>query len=259
MRSLTLLISLLLSWECFAATTVLPHRRKAFQPVAAAGGSSTLLTDLAAYWKLDEASGTRVDSYSNAQDLTDNNTVTSTAGKQGNAARFAVANSEYLSRGDSATLSVSSSFSFAFWFRTTTDQTSSGFVEKENDYKVMKNNSDNVVFTVFDSASGSISAQATGTSIANNTWYFVVATYDHGDKKARLYINNGSEELSPGALTNGPKDGAGNFYMGIDTAIGWYDGDVDEVGFWKKVLTSTERTTLYNSGNGVTYPFAGLP
>jgi hypothetical protein len=226
---------------------------------AAGGGSSTLLTDLAAYWKLDEASGTRVDSYSNAQDLTDNNTVTSTTGKQGNAARFAVASSEYLSRADSTTLSVSDSFTFAFWIRTTTDQATSGFVEKENEYKVSKSGADNIGFTVFDSVSGTTGAVDLGTTINNATWYHVVATYDHSDKKARVYVNNGSEALASTALSNGPKDAAGNFYMGIDTAAGWYDGDLDEVGFWKRVLTPTERTTLYNSGNGVTYPFTGLP
>ncbi len=33
------------------------------------------------------------------------------------------------------------------------------------------------------------------------------------------------------------------------------DGSVDEVGIWNRTLTAGERTTLWNSGSGVTYPF----
>ena len=36
-------------------------------------------------------------------------------------------------------------------------------------------------------------------------------------------------------------------------------GRIDEVGFWKRVLTSSERSLLYNGGVGLTYPFSGAP
>src|SRR3990167_8248201 len=65
----------------------------------------TLPTSLMAYFKLDEASGTRVDSKS-TNDLTDNNTVTQAVGKVANAAQFTSANSEYLSIGDTLDLST---------------------------------------------------------------------------------------------------------------------------------------------------------
>jgi hypothetical protein len=32
-------------------------------------------------------------------------------------------------------------------------------------------------------------------------------------------------------------------------------GDIDEVGIWSRVLTSTEVTQLYNGGAGLQYPF----
>lgn len=65
---------------------------------------STLITDLAAYWKLDEASGTRSDSAGSSH-LTDNNTVTQSSGRVGNAGQFTAANNEYLSVADNAALS----------------------------------------------------------------------------------------------------------------------------------------------------------
>jgi hypothetical protein len=32
-------------------------------------------------------------------------------------------------------------------------------------------------------------------------------------------------------------------------------GVIDEVGIWKRALSASEITTLYNSGSGTTYPF----
>jgi hypothetical protein len=34
-----------------------------------------------------------------------------------------------------------------------------------------------------------------------------------------------------------------------------FNGSVDEFGIWKRALTSAEISSLYNSGNGLKYPF----
>lgn len=65
------------------------------------GGADSLLTDLVAWWSLDETSGTRVNAHNpGTYDLTDNNTVGYDTGVVGNAASFVGANSEFLSRND---------------------------------------------------------------------------------------------------------------------------------------------------------------
>ena len=64
-----------------------------------------LQAGLKAYWKLDESSGTRIDSHG-SNDLADNNTVGSATGKIGNAADFVEANTEFLSIADNADLST---------------------------------------------------------------------------------------------------------------------------------------------------------
>ena len=61
---------------------------------------------LVAYWRLDETSGSRLDSSGNGHTLTDNNTVTSGAGKVGTAAVFTRASSERLSRADQPAFEV---------------------------------------------------------------------------------------------------------------------------------------------------------
>ena len=71
-----------------------------------------------------------------------------------------------------------------------------------------------------------------------------------------MSINNGTP-----ILTYFPND-----YLDYKTGLpfhigygGWtnsyWNGQVDELGFWKRVLTSSERAVLWNSGNGRTYPF----
>ena len=68
--------------------------------------SSGLLTNLQAWYTLDEASGTRADSSGNGNSLTDVNTVTQAAGKLTNAAQFTRANSERLTIADNTSLSM---------------------------------------------------------------------------------------------------------------------------------------------------------
>ena len=79
------------------------------------GTPDALLTDLAAYWQLDEASGGRADSIG-GNDLTDTNTVTQAAGKIDTAAHFTAANNESLSIADNAALSMGDDdFTLAAW------------------------------------------------------------------------------------------------------------------------------------------------
>jgi hypothetical protein len=99
--------------------------------------------------------------------------------------------------------------------------------------------------------------------IANNfgalsvgVWYHIVAWYDSGSSLCGIAINDGTPNtasttgLGPGNETCGFAIGRPGDYTG-----NYFDGVIDEVGFWKRALTPAERTELYNSGNGKTYPF----
>src|SRR6267378_4108573 len=84
------------------------------------GAGSSLITGLAGYWKLDEVSNgsapvTRVDS-AGTNDLTDNNTTPSAAGKISNAINPLLANSEFLSHVSNATLQTGNiDFTLTAW------------------------------------------------------------------------------------------------------------------------------------------------
>ena len=67
--------------------------------------------------------------------------------------------------------------------------------------------------------------------------------------------------LSAGHGARGVKDGADGFASGArtDTVPSYFDGRIDEVGLWKRVLSASECTCLVNSGTGCLYPFGSCP
>lgn len=213
------------------------------------------LTDsLAAYFKLDEASGNRVDVV-NGITLTDNNTVTSNPGKIATAAQFTAANSEYLSVTDSATMSSGDiDFTWAGWFYLDSlGAQRSVFGKSDNatvdEYRLLILATN--VPTWYVNNTG-VQASTFGACSAS-TWYFFVGQYDATNNLVKVSINNGAFNTT--ALAAGA-DTAHPFNIGANNgASPFMNGRVDELGFWKRLLTADEITRLYNDGDGFAYPF----
>lgn len=226
------------------------------------GGGSTLLTDIIAYWKLDEASGTRNDSVGSTN-LSDNNTVTSATGKINNAGQFVAANSEYLEALDNAAMSVGAgSFTFTCWVNLASKATYQSIVSKANfsaplEYHLIYHPAyDNFMWLLADSG-GTITELRASTfgSPSTSTWYFLAAWYDSGSGLMKVSVNNGTVDTVSGPT---PFDGASRFRLGAynySAASFPMDGMIDEVGFWKRTLTAGEITSLYNGSSGLSYPF----
>jgi hypothetical protein len=223
---------------------------------------NTLINDLLAYWKLDETSGTRFDSTANNNDLTDNNTVGSGTGKIGNAASFVAANNEYLSRSSSSgLLAGTGGITVAAWVKpdvvnqtqqiagvwegtTLTDQYRIGILASGEYFVQVRDNSGTTALT-------SIAGSA-----VSGAWRLVFGWYDATAQTINLQVFDGSTNptstISFTATLNVPSSPLFNVAKG---GAAYYDGLIDELGSWERVLTLTERTQLYNSGSGLTYPF----
>lgn len=221
---------------------------------------STLYTGLQAFWKLAEASGTRADEWGD-NDLTDNNTVTGNPGKIGNACQFTAANSEYLSVVDNAALSMGDfDFTIAGWvyldslgvLRWAVSKYGSGTTQE---YGIYVDTSNRMNFFV--SPDGTLFTLVTNTSVTltTGTWYFVCAWHDATANTINLSVNNGT--AASAAHTTGVWNGPSSFLLGARAAgTEPWNGRLDAWGVWKKALSASERTTLYNAGTGVEHPFS---
>jgi hypothetical protein len=222
-----------------------------------------LTDDLKAYWKLNETSGTRSDSV-NSHDLTDNNTVGYTSsGVVGNAASFTKANSEYLSVADTADLQTGDiNFSISAWvkFDTLTGATVYGIAARNTTGSNREWTLDHYAGTgwrmyVYGSGGTGVGNVTNTHTPSTGTWYHVVAWHSSTSNQVGIAINDGTPVTASTSGAPTVKSGI-TFTLGELGGSNYHDGDIDEVGFWKKVLSGDEIEELYNSGSGFTYPFS---
>lgn len=220
-----------------------------------------VIDNLVAYWELNEASGAAIDAH-NDNDLTQNGTIGSSAGVVGNARDFESANAEFFNIVDNADLSMGNiAFSLAGWAKLTDKSSARVFISKTNgtnlEYEIRYNDGlDRLRFTV-SSASNftnvtSISADTLG-SPATGTWYFIVARHDPVANTIDISVNGGA--IDSGAYTFGTYDSSADLFLGREnTGSNLYlNGSLDEWGIWKRKLSASDISFLYNSGNGRSY------
>jgi hypothetical protein len=95
-----------------------------------------------------------------------------------------------------------------------------------------------------------------------NEWHYLVGVYDASERKVYLHVDgvidtvgasastvdflcSATLTLCDGAISNGNIQG--------------FNGLIDEIGIWNRILQPYEITMLYNSGNGLRYPFKEIP
>ncbi|NOT05220.1 MAG: DUF11 domain-containing protein [Anaerolineales bacterium] len=224
-------------------------------------------TGLVAWWSLNETSGTRNDSFG-SNTLTDNNTVTSTTGKKGNAAQFTWTNSEWLSKADNADLSTGDiDFTVCGWMNINTKTTYRGLLSK---WEHSTNNKEYYIGYASDlgrftfvvsnngTATGGIAANSFGAP-TTGTWNYVCAWHDATANTLNIQVNNGTVDSA--AWSAGVYNGTAPFNIGRigGGTTSYHDGLSDEIVFYKRILTAGERSWLYNAGNGRTYSDLSLP
>ena len=221
----------------------------------------SLLDNLISYWKLDEASGNAIDSHG-TNTLTDENTVGTAAGKISNARDFEANNAERFFIASNASLQTGDiDFTFSFWMNPETVGNfavmvnKSGAAAADREYAVYNSFANQLNFFIYDPA-GNIVNVNSGVSLIVGTWFHVLVWHDSVANQIAISVNNATPVTlshSTGVRTNNFE-----FQLGARKDQGFfYDGLIDECGFWKRVLTPAERTALYNGGNGLSYDAFG--
>lgn len=215
-----------------------------------------LKENLIAHWSLEEASGSRADDIG-GNTLLDTNTVTSNPGKIGTAAQLTAASGEYLALADNAALSMGDiDFTVGAWVYLDTTASIMYVLSKLTagtvagiEYRLFYSTGASLTFSV---SNGTTNTNvAAGGVLVASSWYFAVGWHDSVANTVNIQLNNGTP-VSAGH-TVGAQDGVAPFHIGAANASNFWNGRLDQVGVWKRVLTTQERTDLYNGGAGLAF------
>jgi hypothetical protein len=205
---------------------------------------------------MQEVSGSRSDVVGGVT-LTDNNTVASGTGHvQATAARFVAANSEYFSN---AELSFGdANYSWALWMNVDVIVNNGSLLIKGisdlAEYILAVSLIDATRYTLLWRTRAQADQSASGI-LFRNAWHLIVVAHDATNNQ--LYISVDGVAPVPVATAGSPAASAQLFTMGTMFATFFYDGFIEQVGRWSRVLTAADITSLWNGGTGRTYPFPG--
>lgn len=223
--------------------------------IGAAVAGNGLLNGLVSYWKLDESSG-------NALDAHGSNDGTVTSATQGSTGKINTSyyfnGLGYITIGD--ILSGPTAFSISVWF--IKDNTNGEFLINkgiglgtEREYLLAYDNADGKMFvTFYDETNDTSTVTKANSAITADgaTWHHLVMTWD--GSTVTFYLNGSND--GGGANSEVIRNTSSNFAICWDehpSLQRYWTGKVDEIGIWNRELTSDDITTLYNSGNGLSY------
>jgi hypothetical protein len=229
----------------------------------------SLVTGLLAHWRMDEASSDRLDASINSYDLTYNLApipLVQVTGKIGKAAQiptlthpgFGISVSSLTNTTAEPLIQMANaSFTVSGWFNiAATGLETLMFSWPGASLSV---SSGAFVSTLFESSpSTGFITHTWASSVPVGSWFFAAMTYDStvAGGTINLYINN-TVDSSPvtGVLLGAAGPQTVQVLGGSPPFNGTQQLAVDSLSAWQRALTTGQLTTLYNSGNGLDFPF----
>jgi hypothetical protein len=222
------------------------------------------LTDsLIESWELDEASGDATGSHAGKTLTETSGTIGSAAGPGGSGGSrdIELGDSEWFQRADDNDLDGGDfDFTFEAWINLESKATVQDILGKwdgSQGYLLLYNSGTDR----FEWYCRSTGAGSTGVATANNlgspsagTWYQLIVEHDAAANEVRIRGNNGTADTAAFSAGVGPN--ADPFIMGErqgGTNGTYVDGLLAKCRRWDRLLTSDERSQLYNGGSGLAY------
>ncbi|NTW32250.1 MAG: LamG domain-containing protein [Bacteroidetes bacterium] len=211
--------------------------------------AQSLTTGLVGYWKLDETSGNNpVDAIGN-NNLINTNSTPFVAAKINNGASFTASSSQKFQKSSSIGLPVTGDFSLQCWYKGASPVGDGlfgyGLSQSYGTWRTILVVSGCAYFGGY-----SVDLNSNYT-ITDGNWHHIVVTGASG--AGTIYVDGISRNTGSfsGLTSAGTTLSIGvrpdnNYYI---TAL------IDECAIWSRALTAAEVTSLYNSGNGLAYPF----
>jgi hypothetical protein len=170
------------------------------------------------------------------------------AGKQS----LEIASNAYLASGDI-------DFTFACWLKLASSPNGIALIFCKDDlsanseYGCFLATSTNIVYFYVIGPGNTYVQLPAGSAITLGTWAHFVMWHDSVNNVICITMNDGA--VASLAHTIGVQKNTVPFWIGARLSDAQaLNGQVDELGFWKRVLTPAERTALYNGGAGKPYP-----
>lgn len=219
---------------------------------------ANITTDMVGWWPLNEASGDALDA-NGSNNMTQVGTITRVSGKLSNAADFDP--NEHFHTSTATPNGGNNDWCVAFWFNPdlvanadilcTCGQYNSGSISGYNFSITLKSASTIGIDLGVASVWQSVESSAT---ISAGNWYFCEAYYIASTNTLGIRINNGTPDET--VITGTPQNVTSpSLIIGAQrSGYGGFNGKMDEVVAWNRVLTSTESDGLWNDGAGVAYP-----
>lgn len=222
-------------------------------------------TNLLSYFKLDSSLGYAKDEIGTYNGVL-SNVIQNAAGKVGQSFNFNGTSSyvDCSNGGTSYNFGTTQDFSLTAWIKST--NTAEQFIVS----KYLNGITPGIIFeteagdayAVVRDGIGSGGSEyglvvSSGVNVNDGNWHFIAMTADR-DANLSLYVNGISQGTASIAGVTDTINNTSPLYIGRrnnGASSNYWNGSIDEVGIWGRVLTSVDVSTLYNKGAGLTYPF----
>ena len=214
-------------------------------------GSAALTDDIVSYYKLDEAGGSVIDSLG-INNGVNNGATPNVAGKINTAYDFESTETDDINISDVSL--GTGEITISAWVKreSSSDGAIVGKTKNISDTEyVLRILADDTVFFKIENDNTFDEAQTVAT-VSTGSFVFIVATYNATSQK--IYID-GVERASNVPTTTMPNLANDAFIGQSGDNNNYMDGVIDEVGIWNRTLNQSEITSLFNLGNGLSYPF----
>lgn len=182
------------------------------------------------------------------------NSASVPSGYSGTSRDFEFGESEYLAGSTSGSLDITghTGLTVAAWVKVENDTGPAHIVSKWDNVATYRQYAlriiidNNFEFAVSNDGSTTVKVTAT-TKFSTGTYQHVVGVHDPDNDELRIYVD-GSSDATPQAHSTGIYAGNAAFSIGVENAQLYYDGLMDEVIVFNRVLSPAEILEIYNNG-----------
>jgi hypothetical protein len=228
--------------------------------------TNTLTTNLQAYWKLDESSSNIVDVVNSYPMVPYNSPTYGVTGKLGNAVAFdRTTNQRFYAHAalDGLLNSIGyNGLTISLWVKITGDTTvTRGIcaIRGTHYFYFYATTANKIAFLT--NITGTSEDISSNDALTLNEWYHVVMRCDRS-ANMEMYVNGTLQtdylDISGASSTNVQTHvDIFNFIGNYGTSSSYaFTGVVDDIAVYNRTLSASEISQLYNSGNGLAYPFS---